>query len=77
MSEAGLDEADISTAVLVFAHYLGIDLEKEQEHLPIAEKALRNLPEGWELGIGDGDNAGIPCFSYLFSTHVAMGIILA
>ena len=62
MSEVSLDEADISTAVLVFAHYLGIDLETEQELLPIAENALRNLPAGWELGIGDGDNAGIPYF---------------
>ena len=62
MSEESLDEADISTAVLVFAHYLGIDLESEQELLPIAENALRNLPTGWALGIGDGDNAGIPYF---------------
>ena len=62
MSEAGLNEADITTAVLVFAHYLGIDLETESELLPIAEKALRNLPQGWELGIGDNENAGIPYF---------------
>jgi hypothetical protein len=62
MSEVELSEADISTAVIVFAHFLGIDLETEQELLPIAENALRNLPNGWELGIGDGDNAGIPYF---------------
>ena len=62
MSEAEIDEADFNTAVLVFAHYLGIDLESEKELLPIAENALRNLPQGWELGIGDGDNAGIPYF---------------
>ena len=62
MSEAEIEEADFNTAVLVFAHYLGIDLESEKELLPIAESALRNLPQGWELGIGDGDNAGIPYF---------------
>jgi hypothetical protein len=61
MSDA-LDEADVKTAVLVFAHYLGIDLETEQELLKIAENALKTLPPGWELGIGDGTNAGIPYF---------------
>lgn len=62
MSEIEIDEAEFKTAVLVFAHYLGIDLESEKELLPIAENALRNLPQGWELGIGDSDNAGIPYF---------------
>jgi hypothetical protein len=61
MSDA-LDEADLKTAVLVFAHYLGIDIETEQELLKIAENALKTLPPGWELGIGDGTNAGIPYF---------------
>jgi hypothetical protein len=51
MSDA-LSDADFSTAILVFAHYLGIDLETEQDLLKIAENALKNLPSGWELGIG-------------------------
>ena len=62
MAEYGLSETEFNTAVFVFAHYLGIDLEKEQALLPVAEKALRTLPEGWSVGIGDGDNEGIPYF---------------
>lgn len=54
--------SDISTAVLVFAHSLGIDIESEPYLLHIAEYALRNLPPNWQLGIGEGDNAGIPYF---------------
>lgn len=59
MSEDG---NDISTAVLIFAHYLGIDIETEPDLLSIAEEGLQQLPKGWELGIGEGDNAGIPFF---------------
>ena len=62
MAEFGLTDAEFNTAVYVFAHYLGIDLEKEQVLLHVAETALRTLPDGWSLGIGDGDNEGIPYF---------------
>ena len=62
MAEFGLSANEFNTAVYVFAHYLGIDLEKEQSLLSIAETALRTLPDGWSLGIGDGDNEGIPYF---------------
>lgn len=51
MSEL-ISAADLSAAVLIFAHYLGIDLETEQDLLKVAENALKNLPQGWELGIG-------------------------
>lgn len=36
----------IDTAVVVFSHYLGIDLEEEKELFWIAEEALQNLPRG-------------------------------
>lgn len=56
------------TAVLIFAHFLGIDIETEHHLLYIAQDALsvKGLPKGWELGIGDGDNDGIP---YFFNTE--------
>lgn len=50
------------TAVLVFAHYLGIDIDTEPDLVAIAEEALDNLPEGWQLGLGEDENAGIPYF---------------
>jgi hypothetical protein len=55
---------DISQeTILVFAHFLGIDLENETELIAIAENALKSLPSGWELGVGDsGDTAGVPYF---------------
>ena len=61
------DEEEFSTAVLIFAHYLNINIETESDLIYIAEKALRKLPKDWELGIGDGeDNNGIP---YFFNTQ--------
>lgn len=57
-----ISEEEFNTAVLVYAHYLGINLEEERELISIAEEALKTLPEGWELGVGDGDAAGIPYF---------------
>jgi len=56
------------TAVLIFAHFLGIDIESEHHLLYIAQDALssKGLPKGWELGIGDGENDGIP---YFFNTE--------
>ena len=67
MSKAAEDD-EVSTAALIFAHFLGIDIEKEHHLLYIAEDALskRGLPAGWELGIGEGDNDGIP---YFFNTE--------
>ncbi|RYH00753.1 hypothetical protein EON65_48830, partial [archaeon] len=56
------DQKDLTTAIYVFAHYLGIDLDKEQELIHIAEDAFENLPPGWEFGIGEGEHAGIPYF---------------
>lgn len=57
-----IDSKELQTAVLVFAHYLGIDLDTEQELLSIAEEAFDQLPPGWEFGIGEGEHAGIPYF---------------
>ena len=65
MTEPAVDPHE--TAVLIFAHFLGIDIETEHHLLYIAQDALspKGLPKGWELGIGDGDNDGIP---YFFNT---------
>lgn len=59
---SGISETEMHTAVLVFAHYLGIDIDNDPEMIRIAEDALKNLPSGWELGIGEHENAGIPYF---------------
>jgi hypothetical protein len=56
------EDKDINTAVMVFAHYIGIDLDSEPDLIWIAEEAFDKLPEGWEFGIGDGEHAGIPFF---------------
>lgn len=60
--EGSDDEKDLSTAIMVFAHYIGIDLDHESELLWVAEEAFDNLPDGWEVGIGEGEHAGIPFF---------------
>lgn len=60
MTDASKEQ--VTTAILVFAHYLGIDLDKEQDLLWIAEEAFEKLPSGWEFGIGEGEHAGIPYF---------------
>ena len=52
----------LNTAILVFAHYLGIDLDSEDDLLFIAEEAFENLPAGWEFGISEGEVEGIPYF---------------
>lgn len=63
VEETEIEEEELKTAVLIFAHYLGINIDNEAELLYIAEDALKKLPKGWELGIGDGDdNGGIPYF---------------
>ena len=52
-SNSDASEKDLDAAILVFAHYLGIDISSpEQKLISIAEEAFRNIPEGWELGIG-------------------------
>lgn len=60
-----MDDQEFHTAALVFAHYIGIDLDTEAELIKFAEDALDDLPPDWELGIGEGDNKGIP---YFFNT---------
>jgi len=59
---------DINTAILVFAHHIGIDTNKDEGLMYIAEESLKDLPDGWELGVGaEGEaNAGIP---YFFNTE--------
>ena len=42
--------------VELFAEFLGVDIYRERELLSVAENALRSLPPGYELGIGDGDD---------------------
>lgn len=67
MASIPITKEQFDNAVLVFAHYLGINIEKEEELLEIAKNALLHLPYGWELGIGEEeDNTGIP---YFFNTE--------
>jgi hypothetical protein len=64
MSDKEIDAEDFHTAVLVFAHFIGIDIENEQHLLYIAEDALskKGLPAGWAIGIGENESKGIPYF---------------
>lgn len=50
------------SAVLIFAHLIGIDIENEAPLLQIAEEALVKLPDGWLLGYGEGDHENVPFF---------------
>ena len=49
--EEVVTEEEFNSAVLIFAHYLGIDLENEDELVYIASDALNKLPKGWNLGL--------------------------
>jgi len=65
----------LERAILVFAHYIGINIEKEESLLSIARDALTKLPNGWELAFGDGDNAGIvSSSSYLFIFSILLSL---
>ena len=58
-----ISRADFENAVLVFAHYLGIDIDNEPELIEVARNALMHLPPNYELGVGEEeDNKGIPYF---------------
>lgn len=68
MADSEISAEDIRTAILVFAHHIGIDINKDENLMYIADESLKDLPEGWELGVGAAgmDNAGIP---YFFNTE--------
>lgn len=58
MGDAG--EQEMQVALRVFAHYLGINADTEQELLAVAEEVFYDLPKDWEVGIGEDEHAGIP-----------------
>eukprot|EP01032_Pedospumella_encystans_P030452 gene30452-34375_t len=60
MGDAG--EQEMQVALRVFAHYLGINADSEQELLAVAEEVFYDLPLNWEVGIGEDEHAGIPYF---------------
>ena len=60
MGDAG--EQEMQVALRVFAHYLGINADTEQELLAVAEEVFYDLPKDWEVGIGEDEHAGIPYF---------------
>lgn len=66
-SHDGIRPEGMATAVLVFAHHIGIDINEEENLMHIASAYLIDLPDGWELGIPveNEANAGIP---YFFNT---------
>lgn len=57
------EDAEMETAVRVFAHYLGVDLDTESDLIPAVRDAFYNLPEDWDIGIAQDDQAGIPFFT--------------
>ena len=59
-----VEAASMATAILVFAHHIGIDINLEKNLMYIASESITEMPDGWELGVADGDeeNAGIPYF---------------
>jgi hypothetical protein len=54
----------METAAIFYAHVLGIDIDREKDLLPIAEKAMRDLPKGWSVEISDenSEHPGVPYF---------------
>lgn len=66
-SHDGIRPDGMATAVLLFAHHIGIDINEEENLMHIASGYLTDLPDGWELGIPveSEANAGIP---YFFNT---------
>ena len=56
-------------AALIYALYLGIDLDKEKDLITIAKQALQTLPSNWQLGFGDDDSEhpGVPYFYNTFT----------
>ena len=57
----------METAIAIYALHLGIDVKKEQDLMHIAEKALKDIPEGWELGFAEEgtEHEGIPYFYHV------------
>ena len=55
-------------ATLIYALYLGIDLDKEKKLIAIAQQALQTLPKNWKVGFGDDDSEhpGVP---YFYNTY--------
>jgi hypothetical protein len=56
------NDEEMETAIRVFAHYLGLDINTEEDLLPAVRTGFYDLPDGWEVGIGDGAHSGIPYF---------------
>ena len=53
---------DLDAPAAVLAEYLGVDVAKEPKLVQIARDALRDLPYGWDLGVAEGEHAGIPYY---------------
>ena len=58
------DDEVMEHAIMIYAHYLGIDLDEEKDLIIIAKKALETLPKEWQLGFGEPDSqhSGVPYF---------------
>jgi len=52
---------ELAGAIRVFAHYLGINVDTELDLMSVAEEAFYDLPEDWEIGIGE-EHKGMPYF---------------
>jgi hypothetical protein len=63
----------MDTVILVYAHYLKLDVDKEKDLLWIARQALTELPEGWEVLWNDAgeENDHVPYFHNLLTDFTA------
>ena len=48
----------MESAILAYAHFLGIDIKYENDLIWIAKRALTELPKGWEVCITETDEDG-------------------
>jgi hypothetical protein len=59
----GLTADQLYAGTHSYAGYLEIDLDTEEDLLWVAERALTELPDGWDVYVDDeGENAGVPYF---------------
>ena len=59
----GLTADQLYAGTHSYAGYLEIDLDTEEDLLWVAERALTELPGGWDVYVDDeGENAGVPYF---------------
>jgi hypothetical protein len=59
MSRPTVDE----TILMIFAHKFGVNPDVEPDLMFIVKDCLENIPDGWDLVLGTGDNEGSTCLN--------------